>query len=425
MVQLQRYLELDGVEVINGKRLSAYLQGNLAPAWEDPPCPVEQRYLLSSVPDGSYSDPVTDPAPWVDGRESSAEHFFGIAVRSFTCDLGPIERVNSSPRRLGRLQTRTRRFTLIADLIADDCCGTDYGRRWLLARFGVGCGNACTTQQSLVAVCGDGGDSGEDAPTLGPWRTSYRVGLVSFEDLSEEAGLECCFGMRARIVFDAEDPWFYGQALPVYDALEWGASLDSGECVTFTACPEPDPAPCLGTVVPSIAPPPLPSVAGPSAPGGTNVPWCEPLFQAHQCGVVDLAPWGVSTFSQAALRFTITAGSADMLNARIRVYALDSPEDACDSPADFGTALSELDITFVPAGGTLVVDGAAHTIQLYCPDTASWINAEHLVYGPTGAFWRHPLVGCEQQYLCVCASVDSEATAVDATFQVEAIPRFL
>jgi hypothetical protein len=72
-----------------------------------------------------------------------------------------------------------------------------------------------------------------------------------------------------------------------------------------------------------------------------------------------------------------------------------------------------------------VVDGAAHTILLYCPDLAAWINADHLVYGPTGAFYRHPVVGCDTPKFCVCASVDGENTAADATFTVEAIPRFI
>lgn len=420
MVQLQRYLELDGVEVINGKRIAAYLDSNLAPAWENPPCPPEFSYLLSAVPDGDYVDPVSDPAPWIDGHDNAAEHFFGIAVRSFTADLGPFERVNSSPRRLGRVQMKTRRFTLVGDIIADDCCGTDFGRRWLLARFGIGCGNACTTQQSLVAVCQEG-------YVFGPFRTSYRVGVVSFEDLSEEAGLECCFGMRFRLVFDAEDPWFYGPSIELLTASNWPpATSEDVECATFVACPTPDDAPCSPSI--TVSPPALPIVSGPLAPGGTNVPWCEPLFQAHQCVFVDLAPYGLSDFGQAALRFTIEAGASDMENARIRIYETSNDSEGdCEGaqPDDLGTPFSELDVTFIPAGGTLVVDGAAHTILLYCPELGEWINAEHLVYGPTGAFYRHPVVGCETPFFCVCASVDGEHTAEDATFTVEAIPRFI
>lgn len=423
MVQLQRYLELDGVELINGKRVQAYLANNLAPAWELPPCPPEFNYLLDAVPDGDWQTPTTgDVAPWIDGHDNAAEHFFGIAVRSFTCDLGPIERVNSSQRRIGRLQTKTRRFTLVADLIADDCCGTDFGRRWLLARFGVGCGDACTTQQSLVAVCQEG-------YVFGPFRTSFRVGLVSFEDISEEVPLECCFGMRARVVFDAEDPWFYGPTIELLTATEWPpATSEDVECRTVVVCPAPDPAPCAATVTSTIAPAPLPIVSGPLAPGGTNVPWCEPLFQAHQCQFVDLTPYGLSDFGQAALKFTIEAGSSDMENARIRIYDVGGDsEAACEGalPDDLGTPFSELDITFIPAGGTLVVDGAAHTILLYCPELAAWINADNLVYGPTGAFYRHPVVGCDTPNFCVCASVDGENTAANATFTVEAIPRFI
>lgn len=422
MVQLQRYLELDGVELINGRRMDAYLRAGLAPGWDPTDCIPENHYLLAAVPDADFVDPVTDAAPWIDGHDNAAEHFFGIAVRSFTCDMGPIERVNYSNRRIGRLQTKTRRFTLVADLIADDCCGTDFGRRWLLARFGVGCGNACTTQQSLVAVCQEG-------YVFGPFRTSYKVGLVSFEDISDEAGLECCYGMRARVIFDAEDPWFYGPEIELLAATGWPeVGSEDAECINFVACPTPDPSPCLGEVTSTIAPNPLPVVSGPLAPGGTNVPWCEPLIQSTQCQTVDLAPFGLSDFGQAALRFTIEAGSADMENARIRIFAMGADSgDSCEgaNPEDLGEPFAELDITFVPENGVLVVDGAAHTILLYCPDLAEWINADHLVYGPTGAFWRHPVVGCENPVFCVCSTVDVEHTASDATFTVEAIPRFI
>jgi hypothetical protein len=421
-MQLQRYLSLDGIELINGKRTAAYVGTGLLPGWELPPCPPELNYLLAAVPDGDYVDPVSDPAPWIDGHDNAAEHFFGIAVRSFTADLGPIERVNGSNRRIGRLQMKTRRFTLEGDLLADDCCGTDFGRRWLLSRFGVGCGTPCTTQTSQVAVCQEG-------YVFGPFRTSYRVGLVSFEDLSEEAGLECCFGMRFRLVFDAEDPWFYGPDIELLAASNWPEpGSDGAECTTFVACTIPDASPCVGSVTSTIAPNPLPVVSGPLAPGGTNVPWCEPLTVASQCVFVDLAPYGLSDFGQAALRFTVEAGAADMENARIRIYdTTGDSEAACEgaNPDDLGEPFAELDITFIPAGSTLVVDGAAHTILLYCPDLAEWINADHLVYGPTGAFYRHPVVGCDTPFFCVCMTVDGDHTAADATFTVEAIPRFI
>lgn len=417
-MQLQRYMTLDGIELINGKRVAGYVGAGLAPGWELPPCPPEQNYLLAAVPDGDYLDPETgDVAPWLDIHDTSSEHFFGIAVRSFTADLGPIERVNFSNRRIGRLQTKTRRFTLEADILADDCCGTDFGRRWLLSRFGVGCGNACTTQTAVVAMCAD-------AYPLGPYRTSYRVGLVSFEDLSEEAELECCFGMRFRLVFDSEDPWFYGSSLPLLDPTGFEIGSEGAECTVFVPCPAPEDPPCSAPVVATISPSPLPVVSGPLAPGGTNVPWCEPLSTSSLCQAIDLAPFGVANFGTAALRFTIEAGSDDMVNARIRLYEIDSAED-CPVDVAVETPFAELDITFVPAGGILVVDGAAHTILLYCPDIGEWINADHLVYGPTGAFWRHPVVGCEQQLFCACMTIDAIHTSGDATFAIDAIPRWM
>lgn len=410
--QLQRYLVLDSTEVINGHRTNAYLSAGLVGGWELPPCPPEMNYLLAAVPDAGYIDPATDPAPWYDTVDTASQHFFGVAPTSFSCDTGPLERVNVTSRRIGRLRTRTRRFTLECFLLADDCCGTDYGRRWLLSIFGVGCGNDfCARQTATLYVC------------EGPARYAYQVGLVSFEDISE--GLECCFGMKARIVFDAEDPFFYGNSINLLSTETWPEAGSSGlDCVVWTnACTTIPDAACVPTVTSTISPPLLPSVAGPQAPGGTNVPWCEPLYQAHQCVSVDLSAT-LSAFGEAALRFTIDAGSADMINARIRIWPsaggdCPAPDDQVDDP------LAELDITFIPAGGTLIVDGASHTITMYCPEIGAYINADHLVYGPTGAFWRHPILGCDAAKFCVCASIDGENTAADATFTVDAIPRYL
>lgn len=408
--QLQRYLTLDGVELINGWRTRQYAELGLINGWTLAPC--EDTTLLNGIDEtGPFNNPVTDPAPWYDANDSDSAHFFGIEVRSFTSEV-PLERVNGTSRRVGRLQTKVRRFTLEVDLIADNCCGTDYGKRWLLALFQAGCGAGCATLTGVLRTCDKDGAAGI--------RDVYGIGLVSFEDITPDT-MGCCDGMRATVVFDAENPYLYGSSIGALAATAWdfdGATEDTN-CVRWDDCPEPLATACADPNGPTIAPPPLPSLAGPLAPGGSNAPWCNPTFEITQCVGLPTLP----TFGEAVYRFTVFAGAAEMRNARIRVFP-----GSCDGdgPIALGvTPIEELRISYVPAGATLVVDGSTRTVSLYCPDIDQWINADSLTYGAYNTFWQHPVIGCGIGPLCACMTVDAEHTSDEATFTVEVIPRYL
>lgn len=405
---LQQYLQVDGVELFDAHRTRAYVDAGFAPAWQTAQSCFNTDLLLDSA--GDFADPTTDPAPWYDPNDGDSQHFFGVSVRSFGMET-PLERFNSSRRRMGRLQTKVRRFFLEADLLADECCGTDYGKRWLLAVFKAGCGAGCATLPAQVFTC-------PEAP-----RDVYGVGLVSFEDITP-GDMPCCIGARIRVVFDAENPYLYGEAIPVLVAGTWDLedATEDEDCVPWDDCPEPTEAPCAAGITATVAPPPLPSLAGPLAPGGVNVPWCNPQFEVTQCTTTPLA---LPSFGEAVLRITIdnSGSGTDMLYSRIRVYG----DDCAEGPGIPGLVpvLAELRITFIPAGGVLVVDGSTKSVQLFCPDTGEWLNADYLVYGPNSAFWQHPVVGCGSGRLCACATVDAENTDETATFTVEVIPRYL
>lgn len=406
--QLQQYLVLDGIELINSNRTRAYVDAGFVPWYDRGWCFNDN--LVAGIPDVGYADPVTDPAPWFDTNDSDSEHFFGIAVRSLTSEM-PLARFNSSDRRIGRLSTKVRTFTLEADLLADNACGTDYGKRWLLAVFRAGCGAGCATLPATLSVC-------EDA-----FRDVYGVGLVEFEDITPP---ELCPGARVKVTFNAENPYLYGPPIGVLINGLWeGSSFSDDDCVPWDDCPEPTETACASPVQPTIAPPPLPSLAGPLAPGGVNVPWCNPTFEVTQCAALPVLP----SFGEAVYRFTIdnSSGTDDAFNMRIRIFEPEDPTD-CVSPPGFGDAtpvIAELRISFIPAGGVLVVDGATKTIQLYCPDVLGWINADHLIYGPNSAFWQHPVIGCGAQSLCACCTADAENIDPACTFSVEIVPRYL
>jgi hypothetical protein len=415
---LQQYLTIDGVELINAVRTRAYVDLGLAPAWQVAESCFNFDLYPSDFGVDDFANPVTDPAPWYDANDSDSAHFFGVSVRSFVTEM-PLERFNAGPRRMGRLQTKIRRFALEADLLADDCCGTDYGKRWLLAVFGAGCGVGCATLPAVVSTCPDA------------LRDVYGVGLVSFEDVSP-GDMPCCIGARVRVVFQAENPYFYGPSESVLlDGVWEGSGFSDDDCVPWDLCPEETVAPCASGITPTIAPPPLPSLAGPLAPGGVNVAWCNPTFEVSQCVTT---PVSLPTFGEAVFRFTIdnSAAAVDMLYTRIRVWdggdvvASDSDCEVDGPDAFLDVApLAELRITFIPAGGVLVVDGASRTVQLYCPDTGEWQNADYLTYGPNSAFWQHPVIGCGITELCVCATADAENVDPLSTFTVEVIPRYL
>jgi hypothetical protein len=420
--QLQKFLQVGDVEISNGWRIDAYVRAGLVEGWEPGWCFDDN--LLNAVPDFGFANPVTDPAPWYDPLDDDSLHFFGVAIRSFTSEV-PVERVGMSTRRIGRLQTKLRRFVLEADLLADDCCGTDYGKRWLLAQFEAGCLPGCATLDAVLAVCGRSDDE------VDRMRNVYSMGLVSFEDITP-AGQNCCFGATVRVVFNAENPWLYGPSIPalVFEGWDLTTPVENVDCVPWDDCPEPTESPCATPVGSTIAPPPLPSLAGPLAPGGQAVPWCNPTFEANQCVFVE-AP---TVLGEAVLRITLDAGpNGNMDNARVRIFESGIVEADCNNQ-DFGNSppITELRIARIPQDGTLVIDGSTRSILLYCPDinpltgvAFGWINADHLIYGPNSAFWQHPVLGCGSGPFCVCATVDAENTGGEAGLTVEVIPRYL
>lgn len=420
VAQLQKYLSLDGVEVANGWRTDSYVRQGLVRGFELDWC--FNSDLLNAVPHpGAVANPVTDPAPWYDAADADSTHFFGVAIRHLSMEV-PLERANQTSRRIGRLRTTLRRFTMEVDILADDCCGTDYGRRWLLSRFDAGCGSGCATSAAQLVVCGR---DGEETDRL---RDVYSVGLESVEDITPN-GMNCCWGAVLKLTFLAENPWLYGPSFAALAATVWDlvTPVENVDCAPWDDCPEPTLTACDTAVTGTLAPPPLPSLAGPLAPGGTNVPWCAPTFEANQCVFV-ASP---AAYGEAVIRVTLTAGPTDMLNARIRVYPNDDEGDCeSNSTGDANGLISELRIGRIPANGILVVDGSTQTISLYCPETVNgvvvgWINADHLLFGPNSALWQHPVVGCGQGSICVCATVDAENTDTDATFEVEIIQRYL
>lgn len=418
VAQLQKYLTLDGIEVANGHRTDSYVRQGLVRGFELDWC--FNSDLLNAVPvPAAYANPVTDPAPWYDAADADSTHFFGVHIRHFSSEV-PLERANQTTRRIGRLRTTLRRFTLEVDILADDCCGTDYGRRWFLSQFEAGCGSGCATLAAQLAVCGR---DGEETDRL---RDVYAVGLESVEDITP-ARMNCCWGAVLRVVFLAENPWLYGPSVAALLPTVWnfdGATEDTN-CSPWDDCPEPVTTACDTAVTGTLAPPPLPSLAGPLAPGGTNVPWCAPTFEVTQCQSVTVP----TTYGEYVLRLTLVAGSSDMLNARIRVY--EGADCSGDGPIALGMVpTEELRIGRIPAGGILVIDGSTQTISLYCPDTVNgvvvgWTNADRVLYGPNSSFWQNPVLGCGVDALCVCATIDAEHTATDATFEVEIIQRFL
>src|SRR5690625_6142760 len=80
-------------------------------------------------------------------------------------------------------------------------------------------------------------------------------------------------------------------------------------------------------------------------------------------------------------------------------------------------------ITYVPANSTLTIDGMRESSQLRCPGFAV-SDAATQVYGPGAGPLEHITLSCGVTHT-VCADVDTEYIAPDATLSVSIITREL
>lgn len=189
--------------------------------------------------------------------------------------------------------------------------------------------------------------------------------------------------------------------------------------------PEPEPDPCTGTchladcpdltvgcADPSCKPPP------PPVPVQPQTCFCRSIAANDACYDLDLT--GYAAWSAHALMITVEAGSSDLRRLTIAVYERTSEHDGltCAEIAEQERCnpYSVIEVAYVPAGGTLTLDGQIGRAIVECGGVRETSTD---VYGRDGApvSWR--LLNCRSSRFCVCVSADALfLPASDASIEV-------
>lgn len=432
-------------EVVNNVRLQAYLRNIGSPFTTGPDicgCDTVTREMLEdgAAPGSTYDTPATDPAPWYDVDLPESALFLGFMPLSMT-GLDDNTRARGVTNAVGGggifgpVRALPRTITVTGLLIGASCCAAEFGIQYLAEAL-AGCnGSSCDGDCLTMYNCCP------DAPTTkavfdAAHRRSFRrAALVSGPTVTARVGTGggCARGtcgmngdiIQVEFVIVAASPYAWADPIPridvglpvggTGDCIEWCLSLpasgssacEPGEC-TFGPCPS-DANRCADPLKPVTVPP---------TPVQPTASFCVPLASERACYALDLSdrPEWVDDVPV----ITITAGSSELRNVTVSMYERPAGSTAtCDEIADMNRCnpLNYWFSTYIPAGGSVTIDGQTGQATIDCNDGAGCQTASN-VFGSNngGPVVVNPL-NCAE--FCVCVETDPNLPpAADATFSL-------
>lgn len=383
----------------------------------------------------AYRTPVLDPAPWYDADVTESGEYLGFLPLSITgIDDNPRSRAVTNAVGgggvFGPTRALPRTMTVTGLIIGTSCCGAEYGLNYLSEVLS-GC---------VDSLC-DGGcfemyNCCPEGVTLTPAqfnaahrRTFRRTALVSGPTVIKRDGTgQCASGgcgaggdiITVEFVLVAATPWAWTDvtdllSVPFPDTgsspcIDWclrdpvtnTGDCDASECL-FGDCSMTDTCPDPNNPVPS---PPQPTIPPAS--------FCVSLGSERDCYDIDLSTrpqWGTDVPV-----ITLYAGSSELRN--IRVLLFEKPVGTtltCDQIADNNrcTPHSEFVVTYLQAGGTIVIDGQTGRSVTDCHGVC---RTSVTVYGDQeGGPVRINEMTCAMFCLCI-ESDPAYPPAADATF---------
>jgi hypothetical protein len=363
------FLFLCGEEVVNNARTQDYLRaglGSSGPAVYDigEGCDCSILYRTGGTP-VTFTSPAADPAPWYDPDEPDSAHFLG-----FLLDPADLQGVQDSPvtravyERAGGIQGATtgpqklkgRSIPLKLTLVADDCCGLDYGIRWLTNTLAASNCDGCATCIAQVRLCCPPDDGSDDEQGL--WLL-YDVALIDGPHPDYSAGIEpdCCDMRQVTMTLLAGNAYKYKPA---------------------EAC---------------IAPTVLPGLDVGSA--------CIPFDEWFCSGASDPICCTVDPPSIGTMGAIITISAPSGADAiEVGSFANCPPNDS-DWDDETGTWRTKLTVNQIDAGASLIIDSARHQILYVAQDGTILDGTDRLLLPPDRAVRWIEVADCDAAH-CIC-----------------------
>ncbi|MGW1840730.1 hypothetical protein [Streptomyces sp. NPDC002067] len=411
---LADYMDLAGTEIVNSARAAVYARGRGVPVQCDP-CPD----IAAAVGDMPYLDPVTDEAPWYDAavpESASLLGVLGLSVAGF--DSSPISReptqLIGDGAALGPMRRTHREIGYTVLLIAAEECALSYGLEWLSSALqGAACGSgACGGDEMCLFSC---------CPVDGEreLRHLYDVGLLDGPQVTETKYLGSG-AVLATVTFSlaAGTPWIYRE--PLATRSDGWVSLGGGEIVpnfdpdqVYEQCLTPKP--CLDD--PLCPPPALPP--RPPAPVSPCYPTGLSDFRRTR---IQVSPLEQPSWLETVPVLEVQTGSTEMRRLVVRFWANPQGND-CGDFNDPCNACTDVNISYLPRGSSLTVDGRVQRSVVECPqEPIGTSTAAPTIYGPQGSNFQYPTFGCPTG-LCIEVWSRLEFTAPDARARVLLVPR--
>ncbi|TBO60918.1 hypothetical protein EYS09_03880 [Streptomyces kasugaensis] len=411
---LADYMDLAGTEIVNSARAAVYARARGVPVQCDP-CPE----LPAALGDMPYVDPATDGAPWYDRavpESAGVLGLLGLSVAGF--DSAPVSReptqLIGDGAALGPVRRKHREIAYTALLIAVDEGSLSYGLEWLSSTLqGSACGPAtCGGDEMCTFSC---------CPVDGEreLRHLYDVGLLDWPQVTDTQYL-AGGAVLAKVTFSlaAGTPWIYRE--PLATRSEGWVPLGDGEIVPFT---DPDqvydqcltPRPCLDD--PLCPPPALPP--RPPAPVSPCFPTGLDDFRRTR---IQVSPLEQPSWLETVPVLEVQTGSHEMRRLVVRFWA--NPQgNPCSDYNDPCNACTDINISYLPGGSTLTVDGRVQRSVVECPqEPIGTATTAPTVFGPRGSSMQYPTFSCPTG-LCIEVWSRLEFTAPDARARVLLVPR--
>ena len=369
-------------EVWNTARLAAYLQNTGASPFTSGAaicsCPTLTAEVLGDEP---YDTPATDPSPWHDPDLPVSDEFLGfLALTVSGLDDNPRARnvtnaVNGGGV-LGPVRALPRTITVTGLLIGSSCCGSEYGMHWL-AEVLAGCeGDSCEGGCASLYNCCPGEELTPEEFEELHRRTFRRVALVSGPTVIDRQGSGSCASgqcgggdiIEVEFVLVAASPWPWTDVIPLLDVgLPIGGT---GPCIDWclnTVCAPSECSfnPCEAATDPCADPTRL--FPAPPTPTVPTASFCIPIAPECDYYTIDLSTR--PQWSSDVPVITVSAGSDELRNVRIAMFERpDGTTQTCEEIADANRCapVNDFVITYIPAGGTVTIDGQTGRATIEC-----------------------------------------------------------
>jgi hypothetical protein len=399
------YFTYDGREIINVARTEAYAL-NLGAYWfRNQIKPFGLREMLG---DAAYTTPDVDAAPWYDPDRPESAEFFGFYPLS-------VDGIDSSSREAsivestreggvpGRVRHATKAVVFNGLLMALNEKAAEFGSQWLRRTL---LGAPCAPYTHDYGIGSDLTylSSKPDVPNPAQAdlavlrRTLQRVSITTGPTVTGKKALETCDGEMWMVQFTAiaGNPFQFGDERPILAgwldggvANPWAATATAGTISATSTFAEVD---CGVDLWDPIYDPLCAAVVEPPAPPSLPLGCFDPPASWTR-RIVVIPAENVPVWDMMVPVLTVHAPT-EQRNVRIRIY--DDPTESLDPTASPCLWSADLVIGYIPAGGTLTIDGSRE--EVWVETVAGQVRrADTLVFATDGTPFRWPVMTCGAQ----------------------------